>query len=125
MIQATASFADRVRVAFSPSPRAVLGLVDDLLELCREQPLSVAFRDGKCLVSSTGGGGNSVEVPLPRSAFRAVLARVAAMCNEHRPDSVSPYGGTGEVRVETGVPVTFRVVFANTPEDQLLEVTGS
>ncbi|MBA4188139.1 MAG: hypothetical protein C0467_08990 [Planctomycetaceae bacterium] len=124
MIQTTASFEERVRLAFAPTPRAVLGLVDDLLELCREQPLSLIFRDGKCFVSPAGDVNNSVEVPLPRSAFRAVLARIAALCNELRPNSVSPYGGAGEVCVGNDSRITLRVVFTNTPEEQRLEVTG-
>lgn len=124
MIQTTASFAERVRLAFSPTPRAILGLVDDLLELCREQPLSLIFRDGNCVVRTAGDVNHSVEVPLPRSAFRAVLARVAVLCNEQRPNSVSPYGGTGEVCIGNDSRTTLRVVFTNTPEEQRLEVTG-
>ncbi len=124
MIQTTASFEERVRLAFLPTPRAVLGLVDDLLELCREQPLSLIFRDGKCFVSSAADANSSVEVPMLRSAFRAVLARVAVLCNEQRPDSVSPYGGTGDVCVGNDSRTTLRVVFTNTPEEQRLEVTG-
>jgi len=124
MIQSTASFVERVRLVFTPTPLAVLGLVDDLLELCREQPLSVNFRDGKCFVSPAGDVTNSVEVPLPRSAFRAVLARVAALCNETRPNSVSPYGGAGEVCVGNDSRTTLRVDFTNTPDEQRLEVTG-
>ncbi len=124
MIQTTASFEERVRLAFSPTPRAVLGLVDDLLELCREQPLAVSFRDGKCFVSFAADGNKQSEVPLPRSAFRAVLARIAALCNEQRPNSVSPYGGAGEVCVGNDSRTTLRVVFTNTPEEQRLDVTG-
>ena len=90
MIQATASFEERVRLVFAHSPRAVLGLVDDLLELGRDQPLSLVFRDGTCVVIPAGDASNAVEVPLPKSAFRAVLARVAVLCNEQRPNSVSP-----------------------------------
>ncbi|WP_439621310.1 hypothetical protein [Gemmata sp.] len=124
MIETTATFEERVRLAFAPTPRAVVGLVDDLLELGREQPLSLTFRDGTCLVRAAGGASSTVEVPLPRSAFRAVLARVAVLCNEHRPNSVSPYGGTGEVCVGSDSRTTLHVAFTNTPEDQRLEVNG-
>jgi hypothetical protein len=123
MIQTTASFADRVRLVFTPTPRAVLGLVDDLLELCREQPLSLIYREGKCLVRPVGDENTLVEVALPQSAFRAVLARVATLCNKQRPNSVTPYGGAGEVYTGNDSR-TFRVVFTNTPEEQRLEVTG-
>jgi hypothetical protein len=124
VIQTTASFEERVRLAFVPTPRAVLGLVDDLLELAREQPLSLTFRSGMCVVSPAGEASNTVEVPLPKSVFRAVLARVAVLCNEQRPDSVSPYGGTGEVCVGPDPRTTLRVAFTNTPEEQRLELNG-
>jgi hypothetical protein len=122
MIDTRASFEERVRLSFVPTPRAVLGLVDDLLELGREQPLSLTFRDGTCFVTPVGDASNAVEVPLPKSVFRAVLARVAALCNEQRPNSVSLSGGTGEVRVGTDSRTTLRVAFTNTPGDQRLQV---
>lgn len=122
MIDTRASFEERVRLAFVPTPRAVLGLVDDLLELGREQSLSLTFRDGTCFVTPVGDASNAVEVPLPKSVFRAVLARVAALCNEQRPNSVSLSGGTGEVRVGTDSRTTLRVAFTNTPGDQRLQV---
>src|SRR5262249_56235813 len=63
------------------------------------------------------------EVSVPKSVFRAILARVAALCNEHAPNSVSPYGGEGEISVGTNPPTLFRVAFTNTPGEQRLEVS--
>jgi hypothetical protein len=64
----------------------------------------------------------STDVPLPKSVFRAILARLAALCNERTPNSVSPYRGEGECSVGTNPPVVFRVAFVNTPGEQRLEV---
>jgi len=59
---------------------------------------------------------------MPSQYFRMFLARVAAMCNEYTPDSVSPYGGEG-VLVTGGEPsAIFRVSFTNTPDSQRLEI---
>src|SRR5208282_5382429 len=60
---------------------------------------------------------------LRKSVFRAILARVAVLCNERSPNSVSPYGGQGEVSVGADPAMTFRVEFANTPDEQRLELT--
>ena len=62
------------------------------------------------------------DVPLRKSALRAILARVAALCNERTPNSVSPYGGQGELSVGANPAVVFRVRFANTLAEQRLEL---
>jgi hypothetical protein len=65
----------------------------------------------------------SIEVPLPRSVFRAILARIAALCGERMPNPVSPYGGEGELAIGTNPPTVFQVAFSNTPDEQRLEIT--
>ncbi|MGL4423621.1 MAG: hypothetical protein ACRCZF_23390 [Gemmataceae bacterium] len=70
-------------------------------------------------------------VPLPKSVFRAALARVSALCNEQHPDSVTPYRGEGEVvvppeQVSNGTPPsTCYVSFTNTPSEQQMEMRFS
>ena len=73
----------------------------------------------------------SFDIPLPKSLFRAALARIAAICNEQRPQSVTPYRGEGEIVVLPPVspysqksvpPSTCYVLFTNTPSDQQLEM---
>ncbi len=48
-------------------------------------------------------GDDGLEVVLTwsvgKSVFRAILARVATLCNEQSANSVSPYGGQGELVV--------------------------
>lgn len=105
---------------FRPTARGVVGLVDDLLAACRGGSLDLRHEDGRCLVRRAGG--EAVEVPLPRSAFRAVLARVAALCNERLPGSATPYCGEGELADPADPPAVFRAVFVNTPDEQHLQL---
>ena len=124
--------AERVRGAFKPTPRGVVGLVDDLLCLCRVHRLLINFQDSHCYVRPLGTDAqDSFDVPLPKSVFRAVLARVAALCNERHPHSVTPYRGEGEIVVPSPIleecvaPSTCHVSFTNTPSEQRLELAFS
>lgn len=131
MIQSTL-FADHVRKAFQPTPRGVVGLVDDLLSLCRLYQLRIYFRDGHCSVRRLGADAQeSLDILVPKSVFRAALARIAAICNEQRPESVTPYRGETSIAVLPPVtpssekvvpPSTCFVSFTNTPSDQHLEM---
>jgi len=128
-------FADRVQMAFLPTPRGVVGLVDDLLGLCRLYQLRINFRDGHCSIRRLGADAqDSLDIPVPKSVFRAALARIAAICNEQRPESVTPYRGEGNIAVLPPVspcsekivpPSTCYVSFTNTPSDQHLEMRFS
>ncbi len=101
----------------------VVGLVDDLLALCRECRLELDWQDGQCRVRSRGGEWQSINVSLRTSVFRAILARVATLCNERSTKSVSPYGGLGEVSVGTDSTAPLSITFVNTPQEQKLKVT--
>jgi hypothetical protein len=50
------------------------------------------------------------------------LARVAVLCNQRTPNSVSPYGGQGELLIGPEPTTTMRVAFVNTPDEQSLEL---
>jgi hypothetical protein len=107
-----------------PPTRGVAGLVDDLLSVWQEHALQLDWQPDRCRVRVAGGDWDEVpDVGLRRSVFRAVLARVAVLCNERSPNSVSPYGGQGELSLGTSPPAVFRVTFANTPAEQKLELT--
>ena len=114
---------DRLRHALVAPTRGVLGLVDDLLTISREQSLRLDWQADHCRVRLAGDGlEDALEVPLRKSVFRAALARIAVLCNEHNPNSVSPYGGQGELSIGTAPATVFRVAFANTPDEQSLEL---
>jgi hypothetical protein len=108
------ALADRVREAFRPTPRGVVGLVDDLVRIGREHPLRLDYAGGVCRVRV--GGEGEFHLPVPKSVFRAALARVAALCNEQSPDAVTPYGGAGELP-GGGDGAALRVTFTNTPAE--------
>jgi hypothetical protein len=121
-MSATSQIPEVVRRALANPTRGVVGLVDDLLAVCLEHGLQLDWQADRCRVRSPGGDWEEVvDVPLRKSAFRAILARVAALCNEHVPNSVSPYGGQGELSVGENAAV-FRVTFDNTPAEQRLEL---
>lgn len=114
---------EQLQKAFRPTGSGVVGVVEALLELCRDEGLQLDWQAGQCRVRPLGGEpAEATEIPLPKSAFRAILARVAVLCNERTPGSVTPYGGEGELLVENGPPTVFRVAFTNTPDEQRVEV---
>jgi hypothetical protein len=121
-----APFTERVLKAFRPGPCGVVGLVDDLLGLCRVHQLRIDFRDGHCAVRRLGSDvQESLEIEVPKSVFRAAVSRIAAICNEQHPRTVTPYRGAGDIvlQEQTGdSPSTCHVTFANTPSEQYLEM---
>jgi hypothetical protein len=117
-------FLDRIRQIFRPTQRGVVGMVDDLLGLCQNQELQLDWHADRCHVCTIGAEPEeSIEVPIPKSVFRAVLARLAALCNERNPASVSPYGGEGELIVGVDPATVCRVAFTNTPDAQCVRLT--
>jgi hypothetical protein len=119
-------FSERLRGAFEPTESGVIGLVENLLDLSREQGLRFGWAGDQCHVRPLGPEPpETAEFPLPKSVFRAMLARLAALCNEHSPDSVSPYGGEGELPVGTNPRTLVRVAFTNTPGELGLELSPS
>ncbi len=115
---------DRICQVFQPTQRAVVGLVDDLLGLSREQDFQLDWHDDQCRVRTIGAEPEeSIAVPVAKSVFRAVLARRAALCNERNPASVSPYGGEGELTVGVDPATVCRAAFTNTPGAQRARLT--
>lgn len=107
---------------FGPSP-GIIGRVDRLFELCRCQPLRLEWAEGRLLVHFMGSGERHyIDRPRGLSIFRAMLARIAAFCNHRNPNSVSPYGGQGELITGGDPPVILRVSFKNEPYEQFVEL---
>ncbi|HYT89278.1 MAG TPA: hypothetical protein VEL76_11285 [Gemmataceae bacterium] len=119
----SSSFREQIQRAFTPASRGVVDLVDRLLGLCRESGLRLDWKANQCRVRSLETeGANATEIPLQKSVFRAILARVAVLCNERSPNSVSPYGGNGELLAGTNPPTILQAAFVNTPAEQQLEL---
>lgn len=103
------------------SSGGVVDLVDRLLNVCAAQGLEIDWRLDVCRVRN-GGQKEELETRIQKPVFRAVLARLAAMCNEFTPNSVSPYGGQGKASTRACPGALFRVEFANTPDEQWLKL---
>ncbi len=120
----TQSLPDLFRIDRDPQGTGILGFVDHLLAYCRDRGVRLTWQSSQVTVQPVSGGAvEQVSVAFRSSAFRAVLARLAALCNRHRGDSVSPYGGQGEFIDERAPATVFRVDFRNTPDEQRLELT--
>ncbi len=110
-----------MNVAFVPPTRGMVGVVDDLLAGCPADGLRLSWGEGACRISRRSvSTEDAATVAISRPVLRAVIARVAALCNEHVTGSVMPYGGVG---VLAGPDVPFRAEFANTPSDQWLDLS--
>lgn len=115
--------SELLRHALTTPTRGVLGLVDDLLAVSREHGIQLDWKADHCRVRFRGGGPPEwIEVPLRKSVVRAALARIAVLCNQWKPNSVSPYGGQGELLVDPDSTTAMRVAFVNTPDEQSLEL---
>ncbi|HJT36497.1 MAG TPA: hypothetical protein VJ783_31025 [Pirellulales bacterium] len=116
-------FAERIQDAFGRRS-GVVRLVDELLVLCRQHGLRLEWQNGICQV---GVGSpepvESVEVTIPESVFRALLARIASLCNDHAACSVSPYGGEGMLAADAGATSYCQIAFSNRPGDLWLTMS--
>jgi hypothetical protein len=63
-----------------------------------------------------------LDLPLRKGVIRAILAWVAALCNERQPGSVSPYGGRGEIHLGPSPQAVFSADFINTAAEQSLRL---
>jgi hypothetical protein len=125
-MRSSAQHAEAIRGILARPAGGVVEIVNDLLRVCQEQGIQIDWRDNRCRVRTVAGGPEEViDQPLRKAALRAILARVAALCKEQRPDSVTPYGGEGELSVGAGPTSALRVSFANTPEEQWLRLALS
>jgi hypothetical protein len=146
----TATVADvtHITTILEPLSGGVVALVDRLLEFCREHDIEMHRTDAGVEVHPLV---DDYELPtedyfarpttewyrdrrhrqtlvtmpeVMNRLFRTVLARLAKLCDDHGPKSVSPYNGTGHIEFigADGVPTLFRVAFMNSPSDNSLQI---
>jgi hypothetical protein len=114
---------DCLRQAFATTPRGVVGLTEQLLGAFVGGDVEFERVGDHCVCRwSDSGDIQEATVPLPPAAFRTILARIAVLCNERSPHSVTPYGGKGLLTVNGEAEAFFQVAFVNTPEKQRLEL---
>jgi predicted nucleotide-binding protein len=119
----TPQLSASLQEAFDHPARGVVGLVDDLLRLCPAQGIQLEWDAGRCRVRTLVADMQEIfDWPLPKSVFRAILARVAALCNERSPNSVSPYGGHGELSLGANPSIAFHATLRNVTDEQRLEL---
>jgi hypothetical protein len=124
-MKTTSKIAEAIREVIEHPSDGVVGIVDELLRLCPEQGLRLDWQADGCRIHCcVGDSEETIDVPRRKSVFRAILARIAVLCNEQVPNSVSPYGGEGELSTAANPSVQFRVSFTNTPAEQTLELTS-
>src|SRR5262249_17345318 len=115
--------AEAFRGALEHPPAGMVGLVNDLLRLCPPEGLILDWQGDGCRVRlRTGTSAEWFAGPLRKSVFRALLARVVVLCNERSPNSLSPYGGQGELQSGTNPATVFQVTLTNTSGEQRLEL---
>jgi hypothetical protein len=114
--------AEQVRFTLTTPSRGVLGLVDELLAGSWGQILRLDWQAEHCRVRLGTGTEDLIEIPLPKSVVRAALARIAVLCNERKVNSVSPYGGRGELSIGCEGAAIVQVAFTNTADEQSLEL---
>jgi hypothetical protein len=122
MTHASSHLAALSRLFANPNG-GIVGLVDDLLKLCVERGLQLDWRADRCRVRCASGQWEEAEIVLVRRPiFRDMLARLAVLCNERIPNSVSLYGGTGEVAFAANPLAVLRVKIVNKSDEQRLEL---
>jgi len=105
------------------SKGGVVGLVDDLLRLCRQHRLQIDWQPDCFKIRAISGGQDEVvDARLRPSVFRAVLARIAALCNLESAESVSPYGGNAILPLDSELGAFLQVSFCNTSNEQWLKL---
>jgi hypothetical protein len=122
-MNATAQLSEALQDAFERPTGGVVGLVEDLLRLCPARGFQLDWGADRCRVRFVGDGSEEVlDLPIRKSAFRAILARIAALCAEQNTGSISPYGGRGELVVNADPPAILRVTLTNTTDELKLEL---
>jgi len=91
-----------------------------LLSVCWQYDICFDWQAGRCRIRLWDDWEELADLPIRKSIFRAVLARIAALCNSQVPNSASPYGGQGELPVGQSSTAMMRVTFVNTVAEQRL-----
>jgi transcriptional regulator with XRE-family HTH domain len=112
--------AEEVLAEMANPSGGIIGIVDRLLAIAAERPFRIEAADGGYRVTMSG---REAMASSHRPIFRAILARVAVLCDEQAPGTFSPYGGRGTI--ERGNGPALSAVFVNTTDKQSLELSPS
>lgn len=99
------------------------GIVDNLVCLCQAHHLQLDFEPPRYCVRFLSGARQELgDLKIRTSVFRAILARIAALCNVDFPGSVPLYGGSGSFSPSADNLGRCLVRFTNTASEQKLEL---
>ena len=122
-MNATSPLSEKFHQILTHPAEGVVGLVDALFVLCNQHSLQLDWQHNEIRVRHALGDWEEVfDLPLRKSVFRAILARIAVLCKERSANAVSPYGGQGELLVTGSPPVLYQVNFTNTATEQRLQL---
>ena len=114
---------DCLRRAFAPTQGGIVGLTEQLLAACVGGDVEFERVEDRCVCRWTVSGDvQEATAPLPPAAFRTILARIAFLCNQRSPNSVTPYGGEGLLALAGQPSTVFQVAFVNTPNKQQMKL---
>ena len=123
-MNAVSKYAEALRAALDHPTSGIIGIVDTLLKVRPDQEVHLHWQPDCCEVQCRAAGYEAgFETPLRQSVFRAIVARVSAICSQDSPGSMSPYGGESKLCVSTDQAAWVRVKFENTPDSQWLSLT--
>lgn len=105
--------------------RSIIQIVDQLLSISLDHLLQIDWRDNILRVRQREGDWKQLELPIRKSIFRAILARLATLANESTPTSVSLYGGRSNVSVQGHPDLLIHFSCSNLTGDQWLELAAS
>jgi len=109
-----------IELLTTPGPLGVIGLADDLISYCTDHQLDLSLTPTNCTIFDSDHQQKEV-LPntLPRSAFRALLARFTVLCNHSA--GMTPYGGTGRIALPDSLP-WIDISVQNTNDQQSLDL---
>jgi hypothetical protein len=124
-VSAVSNISDELRRIVMEPTCGIVGLVDELLAACARYDLHLDWNAERCRIRCGEGKWEELTgMILRKSVFRAILARIAALCNERVQNSVSPYGGEGELDLASDPCAIVAVTFSNTLTEQKLSLTN-
>jgi hypothetical protein len=121
-MKTTTALADALAKAFDPPASGFVGIVDNLLQLCRGGDMELAWRSNTCHVRIRQATFEErLDLPLRKGIFRAMRALPLYAISANR-GSVSPYGGRGEIPLGPDPQTMFSADFVNTATEQSLRL---
>ena len=118
------ALVERVKYAITHPSHGLVGLVDELLVSCLEIGLEMEWQAKGCRARFYFDDDSELHLNLPlrKSVLRAIIARVAELCQQQSRQSVSHYEGQTELTIPGDPERRLHVAYVNTPDVQQLKL---